>query len=197
MFSHQTITIWSYTLFQPLTANSITTSLSYFHTLSEALCLLFSSQVLTKGFGFHLRDLCNTTPLEEFVHIADHNVSRLTQEMICKSSGDWLNEAQSHFLSNLDFLKPIRVSCVGQVGVSQWMWPLTWFDPGLHKFTNWHTGAIISVYSCHWHYLCDERNKREKRFGTLFFNLLSFLSSSSCTSLLSRVDLPGQPAPFP
>uniref|UniRef100_A0A4W6D1H6 ATP-binding cassette, sub-family A (ABC1), member 1A n=1 Tax=Lates calcarifer TaxID=8187 RepID=A0A4W6D1H6_LATCA len=26
-------------------------------------------KVLTKGFGFHLRDLCNTTPLEEFVHI--------------------------------------------------------------------------------------------------------------------------------
>uniref|UniRef100_A0A4W6D283 P-type phospholipid transporter n=1 Tax=Lates calcarifer TaxID=8187 RepID=A0A4W6D283_LATCA len=66
--------------------------------------------VLTKGFGFHLRDLCNTTPLEEFVHIADRNVSHMTQEIICKSSSDWLNKAQSHFLSNLDFLKPIRVS---------------------------------------------------------------------------------------
>uniref|UniRef100_A0A8C5NAV6 P-type phospholipid transporter n=1 Tax=Gouania willdenowi TaxID=441366 RepID=A0A8C5NAV6_GOUWI len=66
-------------------------------------------KVLTKGFGFHLRDLCNTTPLEEFVHIADHNVTRMTQEIICKSSSDWLNKAQSHFLSNLDFLKPIRV----------------------------------------------------------------------------------------
>ncbi|XP_056890906.1 phospholipid-transporting ATPase ABCA1-like isoform X1 [Takifugu flavidus] len=65
-------------------------------------------KVLTKGFGFHLRDLCNATPLEEFVHIADRNVSRLTQEIICKSSSDWLNKAQSHFLSNLDFFKPIR-----------------------------------------------------------------------------------------
>uniref|UniRef100_A0A3Q3C290 P-type phospholipid transporter n=1 Tax=Haplochromis burtoni TaxID=8153 RepID=A0A3Q3C290_HAPBU len=65
-------------------------------------------KVLTKGFGFHLRDLCNTTPLEEFVHIADRNVSRMTQEIICKSSSDWLNKAQSHFLSNLDFLKPVR-----------------------------------------------------------------------------------------
>uniref|UniRef100_UPI0037E77274 phospholipid-transporting ATPase ABCA1-like isoform X1 n=1 Tax=Semicossyphus pulcher TaxID=241346 RepID=UPI0037E77274 len=65
-------------------------------------------KVLTKGFGFHLRDLCNTTPLEEFVHIADANVSRLTQDIICKSSSDWLDKAQSHFLSNLDFLKPIR-----------------------------------------------------------------------------------------
>uniref|UniRef100_A0AAQ4RXI4 P-type phospholipid transporter n=1 Tax=Gasterosteus aculeatus aculeatus TaxID=481459 RepID=A0AAQ4RXI4_GASAC len=67
-------------------------------------------KVLTKGFGFHLRDLCNTTPLEEFVHIADRNVSRLTQEIICKSSRDWLDQAQSHFLSNLDFFKPIWVS---------------------------------------------------------------------------------------
>lgn len=67
-------------------------------------------QVLTRGFGFHLRDLCNTTKLEEFVHIADGNVSRLTQEIICRSSADWLDQAQSHFLSNLDFLKPIRVS---------------------------------------------------------------------------------------
>uniref|UniRef100_A0AAX7UJX9 P-type phospholipid transporter n=1 Tax=Astatotilapia calliptera TaxID=8154 RepID=A0AAX7UJX9_ASTCA len=66
-------------------------------------------KVLTKGFGFHLRDLCNTTPLEEFVHIADRNVSRMTQEIICKSSSDWLNKAQSHFLSNLDFLKPFRM----------------------------------------------------------------------------------------
>uniref|UniRef100_A0A668W813 P-type phospholipid transporter n=1 Tax=Oreochromis aureus TaxID=47969 RepID=A0A668W813_OREAU len=65
-------------------------------------------KVLTKGFGFHLRDLCNTTPLEEFVHIADRNVSRMTQDIICKSSSDWLNKAQSHFLSNLDFLKPVR-----------------------------------------------------------------------------------------
>ncbi|XP_034043869.1 phospholipid-transporting ATPase ABCA1-like isoform X1 [Thalassophryne amazonica] len=65
-------------------------------------------KVLTKGFGFHLRDLCNTTPLEEFVHISDHSVSHLTQEIICNSSTDWLNQAQSHFLSNLDFLKPIR-----------------------------------------------------------------------------------------
>ncbi|KAJ4944110.1 hypothetical protein JOQ06_012655 [Pogonophryne albipinna] len=65
-------------------------------------------KVLTKGFGFHLRDLCNTTSLEEFVHIADHNVSRQIQESICDSTSDWLDQAQSHFLSNLDFFKPIR-----------------------------------------------------------------------------------------
>lgn len=81
-------------------------SLVHFPILVPLLLL----QVLTKGFGFHLRDLCNATPLDEFVHIADRNVSLLTQEIICRSSTDWLNKAQSHFLSNLDFLKPIRVS---------------------------------------------------------------------------------------
>lgn len=65
--------------------------------------------MLIKGFGVHLRDLCNTTSLEEFVTIADREVSRLTQQIICQASPDWLNSAESHFLSNLDFLKPIRV----------------------------------------------------------------------------------------
>lgn len=85
-------------------------ALKFIFLNSSQCSFFFSAQVLTKGFGFHLRDLCNTTPLEEFVHIADRNVSRLTQEIICKSSSDWLNKAQNHFLSNLDFLKPIRVS---------------------------------------------------------------------------------------
>ncbi|XP_043970576.1 phospholipid-transporting ATPase ABCA1-like isoform X2 [Gambusia affinis] len=82
-------------------------SLSH-HTLKQILeADVNLEKVLTKGFGFHLRDLCNTTPLEEFVHIADRNVSHLTQEIICQSSSNWLNKAQNHFLSNLDFLKPI------------------------------------------------------------------------------------------
>uniref|UniRef100_A0A8C7FF51 P-type phospholipid transporter n=1 Tax=Oncorhynchus kisutch TaxID=8019 RepID=A0A8C7FF51_ONCKI len=65
-------------------------------------------KVLIGGFGVHLRDMCNTTSLEEFVTISDKNVSRLTQDIICKASPDWLNKAQDHFLSNLDFMKPIR-----------------------------------------------------------------------------------------
>lgn len=65
--------------------------------------------MLIKGFGVHLRDLCNTTSLEEFVNIADHDVSEMTQKIICQSPADWLNSAESLFLSNLDFLKPIRV----------------------------------------------------------------------------------------
>ncbi|XP_035280221.1 phospholipid-transporting ATPase ABCA1-like isoform X1 [Anguilla anguilla] len=65
-------------------------------------------KVLTKGFSVHLRDMCNTTTLEDFVTISDLSVSRLAQEAICRSSASWLNRAESHFLSNLDFLKPIR-----------------------------------------------------------------------------------------
>uniref|UniRef100_A0A671L6Y1 ATP-binding cassette sub-family A member 1-like n=1 Tax=Sinocyclocheilus anshuiensis TaxID=1608454 RepID=A0A671L6Y1_9TELE len=65
-------------------------------------------KVLIKGFGVHLRDLCNTTSLEDFVTIADKDMSQLTQNIICQSTAEWLNNAESHFLSNLDFLKPIR-----------------------------------------------------------------------------------------
>ncbi|KAI7811411.1 putative ATP-binding cassette sub-family A member 1 [Triplophysa rosa] len=65
-------------------------------------------KVLIRGFGVHLRDLCNSTSLEDFVTIADKDVSQLTQNIICQSSTEWLNNAESHFLSNLDFLKPIR-----------------------------------------------------------------------------------------
>ncbi|XP_059408851.1 phospholipid-transporting ATPase ABCA1a isoform X1 [Carassius carassius] len=65
-------------------------------------------KVLINGFGVHLRDLCNSTSLEDFVTIADKDVSQLTQNIICQSSAEWLNNAESHFLSNLDFLKPIR-----------------------------------------------------------------------------------------
>ncbi|XP_063074491.1 phospholipid-transporting ATPase ABCA1a isoform X2 [Engraulis encrasicolus] len=65
-------------------------------------------KVLIKGFGVHLKDLCNSTSLDEFVVIADKDVSQLTQKIICQSSPEWLNRAERHFLSNLDFLKPIR-----------------------------------------------------------------------------------------
>ncbi|KAJ8247643.1 hypothetical protein GJAV_G00248620 [Gymnothorax javanicus] len=65
-------------------------------------------KVLMRGFGVHLRDLCNTTSLEDFVSISDRRVSLLTQDILCSSSPEWLDQAESHFLSNLDFLKPIR-----------------------------------------------------------------------------------------
>uniref|UniRef100_A0A674B111 P-type phospholipid transporter n=1 Tax=Salmo trutta TaxID=8032 RepID=A0A674B111_SALTR len=77
--------------------------------------LSFPLQVLIKGFGVHLRDMCksNGTSVEDFVTITDSEVSSLVQEILCRSPGSWLNQAESHFLNNLDFLKPIRVSTNG------------------------------------------------------------------------------------
>ncbi|KAJ8385274.1 hypothetical protein AAFF_G00191510 [Aldrovandia affinis] len=65
-------------------------------------------KVLTKGFGVQLKDMCNTTTLEDFVTISDRTVSLLAQEAICRSPVSWLTQAQGLFLANLDFLKPIR-----------------------------------------------------------------------------------------
>ncbi|KAM3838356.1 LOW QUALITY PROTEIN: phospholipid-transporting ATPase ABCA1-like [Diretmus argenteus] len=93
-------------------------------------------KVLTKGFGFHLRDICNGTSLEEFVHIADGNVSRLTQDIICNSSSEWLDKAQSHFLANLDFLKPIRMGNL-----------LPYSDPGV-VFLFLASFAVVTIMQC-------------------------------------------------
>ncbi|RXN29147.1 ATP-binding cassette sub-family A member 1-like protein [Labeo rohita] len=65
-------------------------------------------KVLIKGFGVHLRDMCSTTTLEDFVTIPDKRVARFTQNVICSSPNSWLDQAEKHFKSNLDFLKPIR-----------------------------------------------------------------------------------------
>uniref|UniRef100_A0A8C2GCE9 P-type phospholipid transporter n=1 Tax=Cyprinus carpio TaxID=7962 RepID=A0A8C2GCE9_CYPCA len=65
--------------------------------------------VLINGFGVHLRDMCSTSTLEDFVSIPDERVARFTQDLICSSPNSWLDQAERHFKSNLDFLKPIRV----------------------------------------------------------------------------------------
>lgn len=75
--------------------------------------LLPSSQVLLKGFGVHLRDMCprkwGQQSLEDFVTISDRQVSMLVQEVLCQAPPIWLDHAEEHFLNNLDFFKPIQV----------------------------------------------------------------------------------------
>uniref|UniRef100_A0A673AT76 P-type phospholipid transporter n=1 Tax=Sphaeramia orbicularis TaxID=375764 RepID=A0A673AT76_9TELE len=70
-------------------------------------------QVLLKGFGVHLRDMCPTKAggwsLEDFVTISDQQVAMLVQRVVCQAPPTWLNRAEEHFLSNVDFFKPIRV----------------------------------------------------------------------------------------
>ncbi|TRY90058.1 hypothetical protein DNTS_031575 [Danionella cerebrum] len=81
-------------------------SQSYVNSILEADVNL--EKVLIKGFGVHLRDMCSSITLKDFVTISDEMVARFTQEKICSSPSSWLDQAESHFKSNLDFLKPIR-----------------------------------------------------------------------------------------
>uniref|UniRef100_H3BX82 ATP binding cassette subfamily A member 1 n=1 Tax=Tetraodon nigroviridis TaxID=99883 RepID=H3BX82_TETNG len=70
-------------------------------------------QVLLRGFGVHLRDMCprkgGRQRLEDFVRISDSQASALVQEVLCVAPPVWLNLAEEHFLMNLDFFKPIQV----------------------------------------------------------------------------------------
>lgn len=70
-------------------------------------------QVLLRGFGVRLRDMCTWTggqrSLEDFVTISDRQVSVLVQETLCEAPPIWLDHAEEHFLNNLDFFKPIQV----------------------------------------------------------------------------------------
>ncbi|XP_070693444.1 phospholipid-transporting ATPase ABCA1b [Pempheris klunzingeri] len=70
-------------------------------------------RVILKGFGVHLRDMCprkgGQRSVEDFVTIADPQVLTLVQDTICKAQSSWLNQAEEHFLNNLDFLKPIQM----------------------------------------------------------------------------------------
>uniref|UniRef100_A0A8C4TJI6 P-type phospholipid transporter n=1 Tax=Erpetoichthys calabaricus TaxID=27687 RepID=A0A8C4TJI6_ERPCA len=71
------------------------------------------ANVFTRGFGVHLKDLCNSSKLEDFVTIADQQVARRSQDVICSSSNSWLSAAEELFLSNLDFVRPIQVISPG------------------------------------------------------------------------------------
>lgn len=48
--------------------------------------------------------------VEDYVTFSDPQVTAFVQEVICRSPTTWLNLAEEHFLSSLDFLKPIQVS---------------------------------------------------------------------------------------
>ncbi|TSK45874.1 ATP-binding cassette sub-family A member 1 [Bagarius yarrelli] len=65
-------------------------------------------KVLTRGYGVHLRNMCNTSVLEQFVKFPNRTVADLTHKMICSSPQHWLNKAEKHFLANLDFFRPLR-----------------------------------------------------------------------------------------
>ncbi|XP_062404777.1 phospholipid-transporting ATPase ABCA1-like [Sardina pilchardus] len=65
-------------------------------------------KVLREGLGVHLRDMCNASAVEEFVHISNRSVSERVHKAVCQSPQTWLNQAEELFLDNLDFLKAMR-----------------------------------------------------------------------------------------
>ncbi|KAM4708457.1 phospholipid-transporting ATPase ABCA1 [Discoglossus pictus] len=64
-------------------------------------------QVLVSGFQIHLKDLCNSSRLAEYVTIHNEDVARLSQAIICALPEDKLNFLEHEFRSNIDLLKPI------------------------------------------------------------------------------------------
>uniref|UniRef100_A0A3P8V3D5 P-type phospholipid transporter n=1 Tax=Cynoglossus semilaevis TaxID=244447 RepID=A0A3P8V3D5_CYNSE len=81
-------------------------------------------KVFLRGFGVHLRDMCprngGASMVEDYVTFSDPQVTAFVQEVICRSPTAWLNLAEEHFLSSLDFLKPIQVS-FQLAGMKSWV----------------------------------------------------------------------------
>lgn len=79
-------------------------------------------QVLLRGFGVHLRDMCTSKGgrrrPEEFLTISDRQLSVLVQKRLCEAPPTWLDHAEKHFLNNLDFFKPIQVQTSPSAHVS-------------------------------------------------------------------------------
>ncbi|KAK7916255.1 hypothetical protein WMY93_012016 [Mugilogobius chulae] len=70
------------------------------------------NQVLLKGFGVHLTDLCPTKPggrsFSDYITISDPEVKSQLTEKICTAPPSWLHTAEQLFLQNLDFFKPVK-----------------------------------------------------------------------------------------
>ncbi|XP_053321852.1 phospholipid-transporting ATPase ABCA1 isoform X2 [Spea bombifrons] len=64
-------------------------------------------QVLVSGFQIHLKDLCNSSRLAEYVTIQNEDVANLSQAVICALPEEKLNLLEQEFRSNIDLLKPI------------------------------------------------------------------------------------------
>ncbi|XP_061690398.1 phospholipid-transporting ATPase ABCA1-like isoform X3 [Syngnathoides biaculeatus] len=68
-------------------------------------------KVLLRGFGVRLRDACPRRPgglaVRDFVEIADPLAAVMVQEVVCRAPPAWLDQAELHFLDDVDFLKPI------------------------------------------------------------------------------------------
>ncbi|KAM4810632.1 phospholipid-transporting ATPase ABCA1 [Rhinophrynus dorsalis] len=64
-------------------------------------------QVLVSGFQIHLRDLCNSSRLADYVTFNNEEVAKLSQAIICALPEEKLNLLEQEFRANVDLLKPI------------------------------------------------------------------------------------------
>ncbi|XP_042337798.1 uncharacterized protein LOC121938690 [Plectropomus leopardus] len=106
-------------------------------------------KVLLKGFGVHLRDMCprngGKRSVEDFVTISDPKVSMLAQEVICRAPPVWLDRAEEHFLSNLDFLKPIQFNVSTATGTEILKIPQSEKKTAVYRFTEVKGGSFSDV----------------------------------------------------
>uniref|UniRef100_A0AAV2KFT7 ABC transporter domain-containing protein n=1 Tax=Knipowitschia caucasica TaxID=637954 RepID=A0AAV2KFT7_KNICA len=79
------------------------------HILSAPVNL---NQILLKGFGVHLTDLCPSKPrsrnLSEYITISDPALQSELMDKICTAPPSWLQAAEQLFLQNLDFFRPVK-----------------------------------------------------------------------------------------
>uniref|UniRef100_A0AAV2KA90 Uncharacterized protein n=1 Tax=Knipowitschia caucasica TaxID=637954 RepID=A0AAV2KA90_KNICA len=79
------------------------------HILSAPVNL---NQILLKGFGVHLTDLCPSKPrsrnLSEYITISDPALQSELTDKICTAPPSWLQAAEQLFLQNLDFFRPVK-----------------------------------------------------------------------------------------
>ncbi|XP_072320333.1 phospholipid-transporting ATPase ABCA1-like [Eucyclogobius newberryi] len=70
------------------------------------------NQVLLKGFGVHLTDLCPSKPggqsLSNYITISSPDIQSALTDKICTAPPSWLQAAEQLFLHNLDFFKPVK-----------------------------------------------------------------------------------------
>lgn len=73
--------------------------------------------MILEGFNVHLKDMCpskgGSQNLSDYVRISDPKVAARVQQIICQAPAVWLDLAEQHFLSNLDFFRPVRVRSAG------------------------------------------------------------------------------------
>ncbi|XP_075450764.1 phospholipid-transporting ATPase ABCA1 isoform X2 [Ascaphus truei] len=68
---------------------------------------LHLEQVLVAGYQIHLKDLCRSSRLAQYVTIHNEDVAKLSEGIICALPEEKLNLLEHEFRTNIDLLRPI------------------------------------------------------------------------------------------